>query len=500
MDRHSRRYHLHHQRLRREPQGVTVTEVVYQTLEPTFKGPVAGYSTVTETKESAKPTPTPQAQTTERPKTTEKPKVTETTAQVTSETKEVTTETKEVTTEAKVTTTSKAPRSTSSIEQEEETETETLIAQTQTTTQTSLTNTLTSTFASNTVDSALNTASSTPLAISEKDEASGFNTGSIAGIVGGCAAAALILLFIAAFFYRRRKQRVINEAYGKTEDEKMGMDSAAAAGALAAQRQFNEKAPRVSLRPVTQFNPLLDPPAASPVVKTGPSEGHGIARKPIPAPLALTKPDPPSNPTSPVIPAALPSPTLSAFSDGYAPGTPVPVDAAALVAGNKPAPVHRVQMDYIPNQPDELEIYVGTLVRLLHEYDDGWALCVRMDRSQQGVCPRTCLSARPVKPRPNPAPGSPGPNQQRRGPPPAANVPHPQNPASQSHPQSPAYQQRYTPYPGGSRPQTPKTSQLSQPVPQITVSPSEPDFPAEQAATQSTPATLKDENHQYHAM
>lgn len=27
------------------------------------------------------------------------------------------------------------------------------------------------------------------------------------------------------------------------------------------------------------------------------------------------------------------------------------------------------------------------------------ALCVRLDRSQQGVCPRTCLSAKPLKPR-----------------------------------------------------------------------------------------------------
>jgi hypothetical protein len=32
------------------------------------------------------------------------------------------------------------------------------------------------------------------------------------------------------------------------------------------------------------------------------------------------------------------------------------------------------------------------------------ALCVRMDRSQQGVAPRSCLSARPVKPRAGPLP------------------------------------------------------------------------------------------------
>ncbi|KZF25205.1 hypothetical protein L228DRAFT_236326 [Xylona heveae TC161] len=61
--------------------------------------------------------------------------------------------------------------------------------------------------------------------------------------------------------------------------------------------------------------------------------------------------------------------------------------------------VHRVQMDFKPSMDDELELHAGQLVRLLHEYDDGWALCIRLDRSQQGVVPRTCLSANPLKPR-----------------------------------------------------------------------------------------------------
>lgn len=47
------------------------------------------------------------------------------------------------------------------------------------------------------------------------------------------------------------------------------------------------------------------------------------------------------------------------------------------------------------------------------------ALCIRLDRSQQGVAPRTCLSTRPVKPRSNgpprgpPAPGMPRSPEQR---------------------------------------------------------------------------------------
>jgi len=244
--------------------------------------------------------------------------------------------------------------------------------------------------ASHTADHAL--GSSTPTSIASND---GSRSGgaSLGGIIGGCAVAVVVLLFIAAFFYRRRKQRAMNTAYGKTEDEKTaGLASGAARmGIISGAASIDEKASTASLRPATQFNPMLDPPAASPVVRTGPSGvagGHGIPRKPIPAPLALSKPpqsdlrpsssdtssDSVSIPAAPIMPAAQPSPTLSAFSDGFVPGTPVagPVDAAALAAAGKTAPVYRVQMEYTPSQADELELHAGGLVRMLHEYDDGW--------------------------------------------------------------------------------------------------------------------------------
>jgi hypothetical protein len=35
-------------------------------------------------------------------------------------------------------------------------------------------------------------------------------------------------------------------------------------------------------------------------------------------------------------------------------------------------PVHRVQMDFIPSMKDELEIQTGQLLRIKHEYYDGW--------------------------------------------------------------------------------------------------------------------------------
>ncbi|CAH0015616.1 unnamed protein product [Clonostachys rhizophaga] len=98
------------------------------------------------------------------------------------------------------------------------------------------------------------------------------------------------------------------------------------------------------------------------------------------------------------------SPTGTEFSmSELAPDATPPLTngAAAIAAAGGPpnTSVHRVQLDFKPTLEDELELRAGELVRLLHEYDDGWALCIKLDRSRQGVCPRTCLSTRPVKPR-----------------------------------------------------------------------------------------------------
>ncbi|KAF1816280.1 hypothetical protein P152DRAFT_116627 [Eremomyces bilateralis CBS 781.70] len=97
--------------------------------------------------------------------------------------------------------------------------------------------------------------------------------------------------------------------------------------------------------------------------------------------------------------------------------TAAAIPLGALAAnGQKPRPigtVHRVQLDFKPSMEDELGLNAGQLVRVLHEYDDGWALCLLMNGSKQGVVPRSCLSKTPVKPRAGPPPNGPP-----RGPPP----------------------------------------------------------------------------------
>ena len=76
-----------------------------------------------------------------------------------------------------------------------------------------------------------------------------------------------------------------------------------------------------------------------------------------PKPLNLT-------PNRSVSPAAS-SPATSEFSQTSVPAT-------AMVNGPPPSNVHRIQLDFKPSMDDELSLRAGQLVRLLHEYDDGW--------------------------------------------------------------------------------------------------------------------------------
>lgn len=173
------------------------------------------------------------------------------------------------------------------------------------------------------------------------------------------------------------------------------------------------------------------------------------------APVAAPLPSPPvinlgNVPASPAWTEDIPA------SPGPAPSGPLPVAAAAGVAaagaaGAPPAPnnVHRVQLDFKPSMADELELHAGQLVRMLHEYDDGWALCVRLDRSHQGVVPRTCLSKHPVKPRQGPPrQGPPGPPRMRSPPVNGPNKPQAiHTGVPQPRPLSPANNGRSSPHP-----------------------------------------------------
>ena len=77
-----------------------------------------------------------------------------------------------------------------------------------------------------------------------------------------------------------------------------------------------------------------------------------------------------------------PTPPAPGFVRDGPPGSPALSDAASvasagLAGGPPPGPnnVHRVQLDFSPSMEDELELRAGQLVRMIHEYDDGW-VCI----------------------------------------------------------------------------------------------------------------------------
>jgi len=50
-----------------------------------------------------------------------------------------------------------------------------------------------------------------------------------------------------------------------------------------------------------------------------------------------------------------------------------------------------VVYEFIPTLPDELSITTGEVVRVVSEFDDGWAFCANT-RGEQGMVPLECLN------------------------------------------------------------------------------------------------------------
>jgi hypothetical protein len=343
-------------------------------------------------------------------------------------------------------------------------------------------------------------ASATSSSTAAADSESGMSTGAMAGLALGILVAICAILTGILLVYRRKKKQM---AAAAQENEKTEMHNApappppqvmaAAAPAVSIRSAHSaETAPRLSLRPVTQFDPSfeqrksganllnagaaaagaagaakpqsLSPSAASerpssawerrgaanasaadpfkdPDTPSGPSSANPFGNKaavdaqqasipdsppnasPLNSAMHSSKPsanfaDPgaaiaaaeaapvavavsaaksiPPPPASEAPTSELPAPPTAKSNSGSVPSTPAategfpaspgpaptgPPPIAGAVVGNGPqspalAPglnnVHRVQLDFKPSMQDELELHAGQLVRMLHEYDDGW--------------------------------------------------------------------------------------------------------------------------------
>jgi len=100
--------------------------------------------------------------------------------------------------------------------------------------------------------------------------------------------------------------------------------------------------------------------------------------------------------------AALPSPNLSRGSG--VPDSPPRYMTSKAGSVNRIAPDFKiVNHTFVPTRPDELQVNLGDRIRVLKEYDDGWALCVNMSTSsdadqdrKQGMVPMACWSSEDI--------------------------------------------------------------------------------------------------------
>ncbi|KAJ9627049.1 hypothetical protein H2203_003509 [Taxawa tesnikishii (nom. ined.)] len=321
-------------------------------------------------------------------------------------------------------------------------------------------------------------ASATPTVAAGSTD-SGMSGGAKAGVAFGVLIAIGLVAAAAIFLLRRKESRMRKPINGSITRSNQCSNQCNTMTTLLVQpglqsllrRQTRTAsiAPRLSLRPVTQFLPTLHHNSDKDGVEeiSGPDAFLAPADRPTSAWERRPSQNPVHDPANPfgshaemvdhaaeekiavsppqlVLPESPSVVTLNPFAEPAsaekevvekevvapaeaqhqrqpsAPGSPTKAEIATasavpmvgMAAGSPraapPNNVHRVQLDFKPSMDDELELRAGQLVRMLHEYDDGWALCIRMDRSQQGVVPRTCLSKLPVKPRPQGPPGAQG--------------------------------------------------------------------------------------------
>jgi len=226
---------------------------------------------------------------------------------------------------------------------------------------------------------------------------------------------ALGLIAGIVLFAIRRKRRQDENGHRKIEDEK-------SAGPFRSASSNNLSAPRLSLRPVTQFMGIGEPKVTEMTATGGLSSFpppaakrfSGWERRPTTANSDQSNPfgahaettdsaaaekAAEQNALNAPIPMPMPAASTDPFADKHteeravspvesqesatSPSNSPPraqVGTAAAIAVAKPGNtkpsgpnnVHRVQLDFKPSMDDELDLHAGQVVRILHEYDDGW--------------------------------------------------------------------------------------------------------------------------------
>lgn len=366
----------------------TVMSVVYVTASATFDGPIGGYKTLGVDGEEEEASTTQKAQTTEAATTTKQQSIFVADVKTSTTNKQQTTLQTSSGLPASINSPTAALSSSIAV-----------VAATG-----SASRTVTSAKKSATLASAAG-SSATSSALPEAS--GGMTAGGKAGLAIGILLLIGAVLAIALFLFKKRKDKARKEE--ELENEKSAMF---AAQTRAASAKSDANAPKLSLRPVTEFLPNLGAKRSSQgnvittMANSTPNGQHTSSEQNRNNPFGNSAEVIDSNGASTQVnglaPAGLtrgaskrvngaspmdyttknnalmgpPSPAGTEFSQNSdANSTPTPSGSgAAIAAAGGPAntAVFRVQLDFKPSMEDELELRAGQLVRLLHEYDDGW--------------------------------------------------------------------------------------------------------------------------------
>jgi len=199
----------------------------------------------------------------------------------------------------------------------------------------------------------------------------------IGSIIGIALAVVLILVAVVIFLIRKRSVR-----------KRLRLRGWANKGASAPSFLWIE--PKDNMAYIGQNRRPSAPDPSFPRVQSQPAyapTGNDLPYIPPPAP-----PRPPpahgsertyDYPASP--PASIPASLMPGMVSSR---VPVPNSPASMAS--PPLEGAKVKSTFIPTLPDELSISTGEVVRILAEYDDGWALCSNA-RGESGMAPLECL-------------------------------------------------------------------------------------------------------------
>lgn len=266
--------------------------------------------------------------------------------------------------------------------------------------------------------------------VSKSSDSTGMSSGAKTGLAIGILLAVALVAAGALFLYWKKKKAVDGDENSLDEKSGFGNSGSPMAGGLFSERPSTGNttttaavAPMLDLRPVSRMRFSQGNPLSTFNKPAGPTAAAGRSLTPLQAGSAHEleassvneKADNPfTDPINPfgdeqaaavvapveaaptLVPAPVPFPDIPAPLS--VPGAAIAVGAAGIVGASAAmaAPgdhspklatvaagpsagqsassnnVHRIQLDFKPSMEDELGLTAGQLVRMLHEYDDGW--------------------------------------------------------------------------------------------------------------------------------